>query len=228
MAAVPLDFVSPSIPDLVSLEIWEGDDPDGLFDLIETVTEIGSYPNYISEYTTDDAVDASDWFRIRWVDSKGAATGFSQAVQGNTTNLVKQLVDRIQLRAPSVSEAVAVQVAEFVISSVMHTESPYDPALTPTLQQLEGMTLLGVARSLIHEFAISAGSSSSWTAGLVSMKADSSMGVNDKLIDYLLDQAGLALGLGRAIIAQMAIPPIAGGMSEIVVADISRLLIEVE
>lgn len=228
MASVSLDFVAPSSQNIVALEIWEGTTPDGLFDLIETVTGVGSYPDYISEYTTDDATSIDHWFRIRWVDNKGALTGFSQPVQGNVTNLVKILVDRIQLRAPGVSEAVAVQVAEFVISAVMHTENPYDTTLAPTIRQLEGMTLLGVARSLIHEFAISAGTSSSWVAGLVSMKADSSVAVNEKLIDYLLDQAGLALGLGRSVIAQMVVPPIAGGMSEIVVADISRLLIEVE
>lgn len=228
MASVHLDFVAPDIPDLAQLEIYEATTPEGAFTLIETVTEIGVYPDYLSEYTTNLAVSDTNWFRIRWADEKGAVTGYSQAVQGNASSLVKKLVDRIQLRAPTVNEGVAVQVAEYVISEVMGTDNPYDPTLNPTYRQLEGMTLLGVARSLIHESAVSASDTSQWVAGLVSMKSGSSTETSTKIIDYLLKEAARALGFSFARIAQMAVPPIAGGLSEIVTADISRLMIEVE
>jgi hypothetical protein len=48
------------------------------------------------------------------------------------------------------------------------------------------------------------------------------------IIDSLLAEAARELGVGVSIVAQMMEIPIAGGMSRIVSADISRLLIEVE
>jgi hypothetical protein len=48
------------------------------------------------------------------------------------------------------------------------------------------------------------------------------------IIKYLLDEAARELGFSVSVIAQMTEIEIAAGLSQIVSADISRLMIEVE
>jgi hypothetical protein len=118
------------------------------------------------------------------------------------------------------------------VSEYFGTQDIYsiDPE-TVSYKVMEGLTLMIMAYTLISEMGQSASSSSGtgWTAGLVSMKAstDSTVKSSWDSIDRLLARAQALLGVGFSRIAQMEIE-IAGGLSQIVTADISRLLIEVE
>lgn len=225
MASVRLDFIPPQEMGIVKLEIWESPTKDGVYTKIEDVTEVGSYPTYITYYTTDNATAGDNFFRIRWEDSGGALSDFSEPVQGGQTSLVKTLVDRTLLRNPQLDERVVAQTAEFIIQVVMDTDNPYDPTLSPTPAQLEGMTLFCVGYSMMSSTA-SSSSSESYTAGLISQKAETGGKTSTgQPWDVFLDQAGILLGFSKSFVMQMktdAYPVLT--MGEIVSYDQSRLL----
>lgn len=225
MASVFLDFVAPNdIPDLTSLHIYEGATPDGIFAEIEEVVAIGVQPNYISSYTTTYATNENGWFTIRWENSKGALTPYSDAVQGGTRSVVSEIVSRILLRDATISEQVAAEEAEAVVEQIYGLVNP-DPS-TVTRRRMSGMTLLAMARIQLGSLAVTS-SGSQWTAGLVSMKSDNTSKNLDN-VKGLLIEASRMLGISMSVVAQMIPLEIAGGLSEIVSADISRLQIEVE
>jgi hypothetical protein len=225
--SISLQFVSPDNDNLAALKIWEAPSQDGPFDVIETVTDIGIWPNYIDEYTSANVVNPiSDWFAISWVDDKGAETEISAAIQGGTSTAVWKLVQRLLQREPSIDERVAVQVAEYVISVAKHTEDPYDPTLTFTYRQWEGMTLLAQARAAIQSFA--SGESESYTAGLVSQKSTSGGTDKDK-ITWLLQQANALLGISMNWIMLLEdVDPMGLGTVSTIGIDQSRLLLSIE
>ena len=231
MASVHLKFVPPTVQNLVSLKIYEATSMGGPFNLIETVTAIGTYPDYITEYTTDDATNTSDWFAIEWLDNKGASSNLSPPVQGNTETLVGEIVDRVMLRDPSLKESVVQQEAEAVVASVFHTTDPYDSTLTATYQQLRGMTYLTMAYSYISELAASASiSGAKWVAGIVSMDAGgatTATGGRGAAIDELLKLAGNDLGISMSVILQMANTYCTGLSGAVNQWDESRLLVEI-
>ena len=231
MASVRIDFVKPNDPDLVALHIWEASEKEGVYNEIEEVDEIGTFPNYISYYTTDQAASTIGWFRIQWEDSKGATSELSEPRQGGADNLVSIIVDRVLLRDSSINEAVAVQEAEAVIQWYFGGKDPYsiDPA-TVSYTQMSGLTLLTLGRSLLFEVLVGGSSSAnSWTAGLVSLKSESGTGGSSTAgIFDLLKQANTLLGLSQSSIAQMEEITLAGGASVIVSRDQSRLLVEIE
>lgn len=227
--SVYLEFVPPDeIEDLTKLIIYESDAPDGTFAEIEQVTAIGASGNYIRHYTTNLATSKTDWFAIRWEDSKGAQTEMSEAVQGGTRSVVADVVSRMLLRDPTLNPEIAFQEAEAVVEEVTGTVEP-NP-LSVSKKYLNGMTLLALARSQLYVFATGTSTAGdSWVAGLVSMKSSTGTATtNIANLKDLMQAASWMLGLSFSRVAQICVPEIAGGLAEIVTADISRLLIEVE
>ncbi len=228
MASVFLRFTPPDRKDLAALLIYEEVSAEGPFDtLIETAIEIGVYPDYISEYTTDQAVSNVNWFAIQWQDVKGARTEISNPIQGGSSSLVGEIVSLVGERDHTLDDQVVRQEVEFALESYFNTD-PYALSMSNTnFRQRIGIARLVQARVMMSQVARSSGTTSGWTAGLVSMKSGD-VSSNERLIGWLLKEAMLGLGLSTSRIAQMAELPIAGGLSRIVTADISRLLIEVE
>lgn len=225
--SVFLDFVPPNDnPDLAKLLIYEGPTKEGPFTLIETVDApaIGVYPNYISHYTTNLATALDNWFTIRWQDVKGALTPYADAIQGGTRSVVSEIVSRVLTSSPTTNEQAAAQEAAGVVEEIFGMVNP-DPTLVKQ-RQYSGMTLLTLARVRFREM-LTGGRFDSWTAGLVSMKSSNSASSAKEIRD-IIAEAQRMLGLSTARVAQVCLPSIAGGLSEIVSADISRLMIEVE
>jgi hypothetical protein len=227
MSSVRLDFIPPQEQGIVKLEIWEAPVKDGTYTKIEDVTDVGSYPNYLTYYTTDNATAPNNWFRIRWEDAGGALSEFSEPVQGGTTSLVKTLVDRTLLRNPMLDERVVAQTAEFIIQVVMDTDNPYDPDLKPTPAQLEGMTFFCLGYSMMSSTASSSSAGESYTAGLISQKSETGTKASaGQPWDVFLDQAGILLGFSKSFIMQMKTDAQPGlTMGEITSYDQSRLLL---
>jgi len=221
MADVRLDFVKPEIPDLVKLHIYESDTQLGVFNPIEEVTAIGTYPNYISYYTTELAGDESHWFAIEWEDSKGAMFGISQAVQGNVQTVVGEVVSRALLRDPIFNEMIVTQEALAVIETYFKTDPLSVDFSTVTYSELSGLTLLTMVRSYI--FTSVSQSSEDYTAGLVSQKSSSG---TRKDLDALLAQANAFLGTNFSVVMVMEEIEIAGGTAGEVTVDQTRLLVE--
>lgn len=220
MAAVSLNFVPPDVPDLVALVILESDAQAGVYSIVEEVTEVGDYPNYITRYTTNLATSLSGWFKIKWRDSKGAETPLSQAIQGGTTTTVGEIIDRVLNRSPGADEQTVQQVAEAVVEQYFHVD-PYTVDWNDvTYRQREGLTLLTMAFSTIAQSA-STGGRTRWVAGLVSYESDNS---NDSSMDDLLKLAYKWLGLSQTRVAQMAEIAIIGGLTK-AEKDQSRLLV---
>jgi hypothetical protein len=233
MASVTLQFQLPADPDIASLRIYESPTPDGTFTLIEEVDEIGTYPNYITDYVTQNATNEDNWFAISWVDSGGSESDLSTPVQGGTDSVVHQIVERVYQRAPSLSKNIVIQEAEAVVEQYFGM-NPYTVPLPVSYRVLTGLTYITMARASLSQQAHTSISSSSfadsWTAGLVSMKAESGSGSQSEIqqasFDWLISEANKMLGLGMGVIAQMATPEIAGGMTVIEpVVDQSRLIV---
>jgi hypothetical protein len=230
-ASVFLNFTPPDREDLTKLHIFESPNATGPWTNIETVTAVGTYPNYISSYTTNLAASALSWFSIQWEDSKGAKTDQSNSIRGGTETLVGEIVDRVLVRDGTLDEQVVLAETEAIIERYFGTD-PYtiDPS-TVGYATKNSLAKIVQAKSMYSTLITSATTGDSWTAGLVSMKSSSgsSSGTNAlAVIDALMKEAARELGLGVSIVAQMANLQIAGGFSQIVSADISRLMIEVE
>jgi hypothetical protein len=228
VATVILDFVPPTDPDIVELHVAEADSGGGPYTDLNT-HPAGSYPNYITKVTVTDATDAENWFMIRWENASGGFTPWSDPLPGGTTTYLSKLIDRVILRFPDSNENIVAQEAEQVLQDYLHVD-PYASASPSVKYRIwNGMALLVGARvQLVGFISNSAGLSSGWTSGLVSMKSGTSSTSSIEGIDRLLKEAMRLLGLNAGIVAQMVVPEIAGGFSTVVTADISRLLIEVE
>ena len=214
MSTVAIDFTPPDISGIVALRIYESGTKTGTFAQIERTTDIGEYPTYISRYTTNLATNATDWFKIAWEDTKGAISIESVPMQGGTTTLVATLVNRVMLRDSTLNEVVVTQITEAMICKILQTEDPYDVTLTATYDQLEGMTLMILARSNMHMIMESASASDSYTAGLISIKSSSSSKTSSTdLIQWLIDQANLLLGLNYSVVLLMEDISIGGAIS---------------
>jgi hypothetical protein len=224
MASVHLDFIPPDHEDVTQLIIYESASPTGPWNIIETVATVGTYPNYITEYTTTAATSAQNWFSIEWKDSKGASFGQSQGVQGGAESLVSEIVDRVMLRDPSIKEEIAAQEAEAVVEKFYGTTDPLSKlASDATAQELSGLTLLTIVRSKL--VTISQTSNAGYTAGLVSQTASSTASTSLDNLKALLEEANILLGLSFSVVLQLAEIDIAGGAS-LVSNDQSRLLVE--
>lgn len=220
MASVNLKFSAPGQENLAELRIYESPTQDGFMTLIETVTDIGAFPDYINSYTTDQADDVTDWFSIQWVDDKGAESEMSDPWQGNTDSVVAQIVERVIQRGSDVEESVVIQEAELAAETYFNKD-PYAVELPVSRRVLMGLVYLTLARSLSLQTSQSGGES--FTAGLVQMKSDSKAADVD--VTGLLDEAATLLGLKRSVVAEMAELPIAGGSS---VRGIDSVLLETD
>lgn len=222
MASVPLVFNLPAEEGLTALKIFEAPVAEGPWTLIETVTEIGVYPDYIHEYETSNATSAVDWFAISVVDQAGVESDLSVPMLGGTQTLVHDISSRVMQRGISLSESVVIQEAEAVIEMYFNT----DPYLVNPLQvkynTKAGLTYLVMGRAALFELASSGGTTSGWTAGLVSMKSGDASASKVSL-DWLMREAQNLLGIAQSRIAQMIVPEIAGGLSFVTNYDVSRL-----
>jgi hypothetical protein len=227
-ATVRLDFIRPDIPGLVALHIYEASAPDGTFTEIERVTAIGTYPNYISEYTTTAASSVDDYFTTAWEHAGGSVTPQSAPVKGNTTALVVQIVNRMMLRDPSLDEVIAGQEAEAAISDYYNVLDPYsvDPT-TVSPQKMSGLTNLALARAYLSR-TITSSQANKWAAGIVSMDTSSGSSQSTDTIKKLIDLANYDLGLNYSIVLLMQEVEVAGGYKRLVAADLSRSIIEVQ
>ena len=226
-ASVYIDFVAPNdLPDITKLHIYEATTPDGPWSEIEVVTPVGTQGDYITYYTTSLATSADNFFSIRWENVKGAISELSDPVQGNTRSVIADVTQRMLLRNPSLDEEIAYQEAAAVVEQYTGSLNP-DPA-TISQQKLTGMTLLALARTQLSVYAAGSTTGDSWVAGLVSMKSSTGTSFNTDTFSALLKQAQSLLGISTSRVAQMCVPEIAGGLAQIVTADISRLMIEVE
>jgi hypothetical protein len=231
MAIVPLDFQPPEEPNIVSLHIYESAAQEGPFIQIEEVTDIGTYPSYITRYTTSLATNATNWFGIAWEDDVGAIGPMSNPVQGGTETLVNIIVNRVMLRDPSANEIIATQEAEAVISAALDVEDPYsvDPTtLTPV--QIRGLTNLTLARSYMTQI-VNTSSTVEYTAGLVSEKRSDAKNVNDAIAALLASAIKDLEGLPGAIIQISTIAQMTGcelSSGAVASQDFSRLLISIE
>jgi len=205
MASVRLDFTPPTIENVTKLHIEESVSKDGPFGEIETVTQVGTYGNYISNYTTKVANDPLDWFRIRWETSDGVFTPYSGPLQGGTKTLVQEIVDRTLLRNPSLNEIIVTQEAQAVISEQFPGEDPNEVMVQDSnYVQIRGMTNMTLARSLIATSLASGGSVSKFTAGLVSLQAGTTSADPTKAIEALIKAANEDLGTGASYILLMS------------------------
>lgn len=232
MATLILDFVPPEIAAYNELQVWESSTKEGApGTLIESFAVTAPYPTRI---TVTEAVGPTNWFSIRWAGPDSLFTEFSDPIQGGTSTLVGILINRVMLRQPNVNENIVKQITEAVLAEYFGTQEIYDiDPDTVGYNTLEGLTLFIMAQSLVSEISstTTASTGDGWTAGLVSMKnttdTATKTSTNWDNIERLLKLAEKWLGVNYSRISQMEIE-IAGGMSQIVTADISRLLIEVE
>ena len=154
MASVHLDFTVPDRPDIVKMRIYESPTETGTFSEIEEITTLGSYPNYLSQYTTDQATATNYWFAIEFEDSKGALTERSLPMQGGTQSLVSMVTDRVLLRDPNLREEIVVQEAEIAVSDVFNTNDPYEVATDQPPKILGGLTLYTLARVYLSDLLV--------------------------------------------------------------------------
>jgi hypothetical protein len=205
MASVRLDFTPPTLQDIQSLRVEEAPDKTGPFQEIDFTTVVGTYPNYISYYTTQDASSENYWFRIRWQTTQGVYTPYSEALQGGTKTLVQEIVDRTMLRNRSLNEVIVTQEAQAVIASYFNTDDPNSiPADGATQVEIRGMTNMTLARSLIATSLASGGTASGFTAGLVSIKSGTTGADPTKAIEALIKAAQEDLGGGTSLVLLMA------------------------
>src|SRR5215471_2752088 len=227
MASVFLNFVPPNdVPDLVKLHIYEAPAQAGPFSSIEVVTAIGSPGGYITDYTTNQALSETDWFAIQWENSKGAFSEMSSAIQGGTTSVVSEVVERVLLRDPTLKEQIVAQEAAAVVEGYCGTVVP-DPA-TLNYNELSGLTLLTMARCYLVRVASGTGTSQSWTAGLLTEKQSTATATQTlKSIEDLIRVANTWLGRTYTVVALMKEVSVAGGYtSRLMGVDISRSLVE--
>jgi hypothetical protein len=201
MASVALEFALPPQPDLVKVYILESSTPTGPFNVIDIITEIGSYPDYIDNYTTNQALYETDWFAIMWEDAKGAQGDLSQAMQGNTQTVVGQVADRVQQRGVTATNEVVIQESEAVCERWFGVD-PYTVPMPVSYGVLSGLTYLVMARLIVQ--SIVSGSSESYTAGLVSQKTGTGKTDQMEFVDDLLKLAAQMLGVPEIVVLQMA------------------------
>ena len=213
MAAVYLRFAPPDRDDIVKLHILESATATSTLNEIEVVTDIGSAPNYINEYTTILAVNAADWFAIQWEDDKGALTEISDRIQGGTRTVVLDVIDRVLERSPGLAESIARHEAEATVEWYFHvdpytvTEDELEDGRKYTI--LQGLTHLVLARSMIVQLVQSAQLNvDSVTLGLVTMRSGSSSSsssstITDKQIQDLIDLANKELGINTSVVLQL-------------------------
>jgi hypothetical protein len=197
---VTLTFSSPDMADIVALHIYESVAALGPWNMIERTTAIGTYPGYITAYTTANATSESDWFAIAWEDSNGNVGAMSAGVLGGTQSLVGVVVARVLQRDRFLDPNVVRQEAEAAVESQFRTD-PYTVSADQSYRTINGLVYLTMARSYISASASSERSVQSATLGLVSFRDESG---NDRKVDVqaLIDLANETLGISTSLVFQ--------------------------
>jgi len=227
MASVYLRFVPPDVDDLVQMNIYEGVDPTSSFHLIESVTDIGTYPEYIDNYTTSVAENTSDYFSIEFIDNKDASTGLSAPVKGDLTLAVAEIQQRVMERDSTIDDRIALQEAESAIAFAFPGTDPYDPTLQLDYVQKRGLTNLTLAMCYLTQMARA--QAFSWVAGIVSMKiSDRAAQLRADAIKGLIASANVDLGINFSMVAHLKDIEVAGGASRTLPLGIDRTRLLVE
>lgn len=208
MANVILDFTPPEDPGITKLRILEAPVADGPFTIIEEVTSVGTYPTYITRYTTQLAINSNDWFAIQWVSSLGVESELSAPIQGGSKSLVGEVLDRVLLRRSDFDENIAAQVTEAVIEFALAADPYSIDVNTVGYKKLEALTELVIVWKLYSEVATSASfNTTSYTAGLVSETASAvSQKANPlEALDKLEQRALKILGIGTALLGNVSL-----------------------
>lgn len=199
MPSVHLTFQPPVEANITHLHIEEAPAKTGPFAEIEDLTPVGLYPEYITEYTTEAAVNTLDWFRIRWEDDRGAFSNYSQPFPGGSTTLIGQLVRRVRERDASLNVQVIIQESEAAIQMFFgDTVDPYDTTLIASYRVLNGLTYLVMARAIIARTLLTQDTASA-TIGLVSWRKDTTL-QNRADVSQLLDMANKELGIATSVV----------------------------
>jgi len=203
MASVPFEFAPPAQENIVALRIYESPDQAGPFVQIERVTNIGTYPTYISQYTTNAASSVDNWFGIAWEDEGGAISEMSDPIKVGVQTLVGEVVDRVMQRDVLLNRAVVTQEAEAVIEQYFSAD-PYTVEVAGVSYRiLNGLVNLTLARSLLIRVFQSFSEAEQATIGLVTLKSSTSSSVRIREIDALITMAAGALGLNTSLVLQM-------------------------
>jgi hypothetical protein len=223
---VPVSFslYPPYDDDIVKMHIYESATQAGPFLEIEVVEDIGIYPTYISNYTTQLATSENDWFAIAWENAAGVLSDLSAAIQGGTTTAVGELVERVLLRNASLDKNVVRQEVEAALAEYFNTLDIYAieaEDISPVV--MSGLTYLAMARVYISQsFAASGASSGSkWAAGIVSMDNSSSK-FDSKTIGDMLKLANNLLGRSYSVILLIKEIEVAGGYRQVTGVDLTR------
>lgn len=227
---MPLRFLAPQDENIVALRIYESPTQTGTFTMIERVTSVGTYPDYIDRYTTTLATSLSDWFAIAWEDSDGVLGDMSIPIQGGNDTLVFLLVDRVKLRDASLDERIVAQEAEAAISDYYNVINPFDidpSSVSPKI--MSGLTMLTLARAMLTRLFTTATTANKWAAGIVSMDTSATKTTTQAdTIEKLIELANTELGRNYSVILQMEELSVAGasGLKTLKVDDVSRTMIE--
>lgn len=225
--AVPvfLTFELPAQPDIALLRVWESDTSTGTFTQIDETSEVGSYPNYITHYTTMLAGAIDHWFAIQWVDEKGAASDLSEPWKGGVGSLVDVLMGRVLQRDTSLPAPVVIQEAEAAIEGYFgidpYTADIYTLDDGKRYQVLSGLTYLVLARATLNEWVRSA-DADSVTIGMVTMKSSGAGSSSLKKVDELLALANGLLGTSTSVV--MLMEDVQIGVNSLSSFDQSRLI----
>lgn len=204
MASVPLSFAPPTEEGIVALRIYESDNADTGFTQIDRVL-VGTYPDYITHYTTQLASRADDWFAIAWENVDGVVSPLSAPIKGGTTTLIGEIVDRVLLRAPDADENIVLQEAEATVAFVYKVDDPYSIDYTTVNKLwLTELTNLSLVATRYMTVVMTAAEGQDYTAGLVSQsstRADVSTVL--KGLESLESRALKRLGIGGSLIASI-------------------------
>lgn len=213
---VTLRLIPPDEQNLVALRVYESSNGT-LYSQIDRTEEIGTYPNYITIFTTPNATSRTDYFTVAWEDSTGAVGPMSSGVKGGTQSLISDVVRRVMERDLSLDQRVVLQEAEAAIQDYLGSDvDPYDDSIIANYQVKVGLTYLVMARVYTVMVATSSGSTiEQATIGLVSYKTQSG---DNKNIDIgsLIDAANAKLGLGQSRIMTLSRPCSYGRYHEVV------------
>ena len=206
MAQIRLKFIPPDEEGITALNVYESAAKESPFTLVETTTEVGTYPNWINEYVATAITNPSWWFSITWV-IDGVETDLSSPIKGGTDTLVEQIVNRVRERDSSLNERIVAQEAEGAIQTVYgDSQDPYDADLAATVsyRKLQGLVYLVMARAYIAKAVTSSsGSVQSATMGLVSFKSATNAQSVTKDVQALIDLANRELGISTSFVMLM-------------------------
>lgn len=215
--SVTLEFIPPDEPDLKALHIYEAPAVDGTYVSIDETESIGTYPNWITRYTTDQAGVLDHWFAIAWENTAGVEGELSAPMQGGSTSLVSEISNRVLLRDPTLNKIIVGQEAESAISIYYNTSDPYSiPVDSVSPLVMSGLTYLTMARCYIVRVSTqaSSGAANKWTTGLVSMDtsvSSASVAAPWDNIENLMKLANIELGRNYSVILLAEEIGVAGG-----------------